>query len=442
MIEHFRRFTLNKIGGHAKAMLVTRSRLHAVKYKQAFDAYIKEKQYTDVKTLVAFSGTVEDPEIKDISYTEPGMNSFSEKELPKRFGSDEYQVLIVAEKYQTGFDQPLLHTMFVDKKLGDLKAVQTLSRLNRTRAGKTDTFVLDFANEIEDIKEAFIPYYEQTEIDEPTDPNILYTIHSKLNEAPVLRVEDIDAFAKVYFKPEAQQNKRDHGQLNKWIDPAVERYKNEYRDTSKVGEVYTDEGEEFKSTLQSFVRIYGYLSQIISWQDVDLEKLYAYGRYLLMKLPYRDSDGMMKLHGEVELASYRNEQTFKGSGQLTLGEALPLYGPSEVGTGGQYDDAKTPLSVIIEVINERFGTDWKDNDKLLFEQISRDMVNDENLSEKARANTMDQFRPVFETEVLKAFVNRQDRNESIVNLFMSNEEARNTIINALLVEVYEKMKTG
>src|SRR5690625_4989701 len=159
MIDHFRQSVQHKIGGRAKAMVVTRSRLHAVRYKLAFDAYIKEQNYTDLNTLIAFSGTVEDD---GVPYTEPDMNKFAESELPEQFATDNYQVLIVAEKYQTGFDEPLLHTMYVDKPLSGIKAVQTLSRLNRVCKGKEDTFVLDVVNDAEDIEKAFQPYYEVT----------------------------------------------------------------------------------------------------------------------------------------------------------------------------------------------------------------------------------------------------------------------------------------
>ncbi len=441
MVEHFRKTTSKKIGGRAKAMVVTRSRLHAVRYKQAFDKYLTEKGYNDLKTLVAFSGTVDDPDLPDTSYTEPSMNSMNEKELPSRFASPEFHVLIVAEKYQTGFDQPLLHTMFVDKPLSGLKAVQTLSRLNRMMKGKTDTFVLDFANEAEDIKEGFKPYFEQTEIEEPTDHNHVYDLDHRLRQSPVLQSDDIDEFAKVYFKPQRDQKKQDHGQLNKWIDPAVERFKQEYRDPlAPAGEeAYTEEGEEFKSLLQSFVRFYGFLSQIIDWQDVELEKLYAYGRYLLTKLPYRMSGGMLALDDEVALSSYRNEKTFEGSAALMQGETATVIGITDSGTGIVHDKT-APLSEIIEVINERFGTDWTPEDRLLFEQISGDMVADEKLASQARENSRDQFKEVFEPEVLKAFVSRKGRNEKIVNDFMSNADMRAVIIGALLEDVYRQAR--
>jgi len=173
---------MHKIGGRAKAMVVTASRLHAVRYKQAFDKYIAKKGYTGIKTLVAFSGTVIDPDVKDVTYTEVGMNNnIKEKELPERFGSEEYQVLIVAEKYQTGFDQPLLHTMYVDKRLAGIQAVQTLSRLNRTCPGKENTFVLDFVNETKEILDAFQPYYEQTTVGEQAEAKQLYELQAKLD---------------------------------------------------------------------------------------------------------------------------------------------------------------------------------------------------------------------------------------------------------------------
>src|ERR1017187_7460091 len=175
IIEHFRKYTAHRIGGRAKAMLVTRSRLHAVRYKRAFDKYIQEKGYPNIRTLVAFSGTVIDPDLPESELTEVGMNGgkISEKKLPEEFCKPEYQVLIAADKYQTGFDQPLLHTMYVDKRLDGVQAVQTLSRLNRIYPGKTDTFVLDFVNDAEQIQDAFAPFFEAT-IAEPTDPNLLY----------------------------------------------------------------------------------------------------------------------------------------------------------------------------------------------------------------------------------------------------------------------------
>jgi type I restriction enzyme R subunit len=267
MIEHFRQFTMHKIGGKAKAMVVTSSRLHAVKYKLAFDKYITDKGYTGIKTLVAFSGTVIDPDAPTVEYTEVGMNGgIREKELPKRFGSDAFQVLIVAEKYQTGFDQPLLHTMFVDKRLAGIQAVQTLSRLNRIHPGKEDTFVLDFANDPDEILAAFQPYYEQTIVGERAEPQQLYEIQAKLDGHQVYYKTEVEEFCKVFYKPRLNQTAADHARMNACIDPAVGRY-------NKLEE---EEREEFRKTLVAFRNLYSFMAQIIPFQDSDLEKLYSY----------------------------------------------------------------------------------------------------------------------------------------------------------------------
>jgi len=198
MVEHFQNISRHKIGGRAKAMVVTSSRLHALRYYFAFKEYIRLKGY-DLKILIAFSGTVKDNEI---DYREASLNEFGEKQLPKEFATDKYQILIVAEKYQTGFDQPYLHTMYVDKKLSGLKAVQTLSRLNRTCKGKEDTFILDFINRAEDIQEAFRAYYETTILEEFIDPNILYEIEAQLNQHHVYLEEEIDRFVYLFLNIE------------------------------------------------------------------------------------------------------------------------------------------------------------------------------------------------------------------------------------------------
>ncbi len=264
-------------------MVVTSSRLHAVRYKQEFDKQIKEKGYSDIKTLVAFSGSVEDPDVKGVSYTEPDMNRLpngdplKEKELPEKFATDEYQVLLVAEKYQTGFDQPLLHTMYVDKRLDGIQAVQTLSRLNRTCPGKEDTFVLDFVNKAEDIQAAFQPFYEQTVIGEDSDPRQLYELQTKLEAFKSSTAKNVDGFCKVFFKPKEIQSPSDHAMMNSHLDPAVGRFT----------QLTEEDQDEFRSLLNTFKNLYGFISQVIPFADSDLEKLYTYAKFLATKLPYR-----------------------------------------------------------------------------------------------------------------------------------------------------------
>ena len=223
-------------------------------YKREFDRYLKEKGYTTIRALVAFSGTVKDG---GLDFTEAGMNGFGEKELPRRFDTDEYQLLIVAEKYQTGFDQPLLHTMYVDRKLEGLQAVQTLSRLNRTCSGKEDTFVLDFVNEAAEIKESFKPYYEKTEVEERVDPNLLYTLKHKLDAFQIYWAQEIEDFAKVFFKPLEKQRETDKGLLHKCIDPAVARFQGE-----------TEERQtDFRHQLGTYLRLYSFMSQLVDFKD-------------------------------------------------------------------------------------------------------------------------------------------------------------------------------
>jgi len=280
MVEHFRTHVKHKIGGRAKAMVVTDSRLHAVRYKQAFDKYIAGKGYRDVKTLVAFSGVVVEPDAPGKSWTEVGMNGgIKESELPEKFDTPEYQVLLVAEKYHTGFDQPFLHTMYVDKKFTGLQAVQTLSRLNRKCPGKEDTFVLDFRNQPEEIFKAFKPYYEDTPTEELVDAQHLYRLQHQIEETGLIFEEEITAFCAVYFKPRRKETVHDHAQMNDILDQAVERFKERPK----------DEREEIKALLVNFRNLYAFLSQVIPYQDSDLEKLYTYLRFLLTKLPRRET---------------------------------------------------------------------------------------------------------------------------------------------------------
>ncbi len=424
MVEHFRLFTSKKIGGRAKAMLVTRSRLHAVRYKQEFDRYLKEKGYAHIKTLVAFSGTVKDG---GLDYTEPQMNGFGEKQLPEKFGTDEYQLLIVAEKYQTGFDQPLLHTMFVDKKLEGLQAVQTLSRLNRTCPGKEDTFVLDFVNDAEEIQEAFRPFYERTQIEQRVDPNLLYTLKHKLDGFQIYWQQEVEDFAKVFFKPPEKQREQDKGMLHKCIDPAVGRFKREPEERQA----------DFRHQLGTFLRLYSFLSQLVRLNDPDLEKLFAFGRLLVTKLRMDDDSGPLFIDDDVKLSYYRLAKTGEGSAALVLGDSgAPVSGPTDVGTGQPREEDHVPLSEIVEVLNERFGTDFTKEDQLFFDQVVGDLKKDEKLADQARSNPIEQFKLAFDPKGMAAVVERMERNEDISSQFLSNEELRAVALELMMRQVY------
>ena len=429
MVEHFRTHVRHKIGGRAKAMVVTDGRLHAVRYKQTFDRYIAEKGYSDVKTLVAFSGVVEDPEAPGKTWTEVGMNGgIKETELPERFDSNEYQVLLVAEKYQTGFDQPLLHTMYVDRKLTGLQAVQTLSRLNRTCAGKEDTFILDFRNKPEEIFKAFKPYYEDTPTEPLTDAQHLYRLYHQIEELGLIFEEEVKAFSAVYFKPRRKETVHDHAAMNGILDQAVDRFKE--RDE--------EEREEIKALLVNFRNLYGFLSQVIPYQDSDLEQLYTYLRFLLTKLPKREGSGPAHLEDEVELQYYRLQKISEGQIDLNTGDGQPLKGPGDVGTGQQ--DETIRLSELIDILNERFGTDFTQADQLFFDQIQEEAIESETLRKAAATNSKEDFRYVFEKAFEGLVIDRMDGNEDIFGKLMSDGEFRRLAMEHLLHKVYGALK--
>jgi type I restriction enzyme R subunit len=435
MVEHFRTFIMHKIGGRAKAMVVTSSRLHAVRYKQAFDEYIGENGYPGIRTLVAFSGTVEDPDVKGASYTEPEMNRdkdgrpIREKELPERFAGPEYAVLIVAEKYQTGYDQPLLHTMYVDKRLDGVQAVQTLSRLNRTWTGKEDTFVLDFVNKTEDILEAFKPYYEQTAVGELAEPRRLYELQEKLEAEHVFHADEVEDFCRVFFKPKATQTPSDHAAMYSFLDPAVSRFE----------ALDEDAQDEFRALLGTFRNLYSFLSQVIPFQDTDLEKLYTFVRFLLSKLPRRQSGPGYDFDDEVALKFYRLQKISEGSIDLKAGESATVHGPTAVGTG-KSGDTEVELSQLIDLINDRFGTDFKPADELFFNQIREEAVADEKLREAATANTMENFRFVFEKALEGLFIDRMEQNEELFARYMNDAEFQRSVAGNLLRQVYRQIR--
>ena len=430
IVEHFRLKVMHELGGRAKAMVVTGSRLSAVKYKQAFDAYIRERGYHGIRALVAFSGTVEDPDAPGTSFTEVGMNDgLSERELPERFGGDDYRVLIVAEKYQTGFDQPLLQTMYVVKKLAGVQAVQTLSRLNRTAPGKKKTFVLDFKNEEADIFKAFKPYYEATPVGENADPHKLNELHNKLLQPAVFTPADITEFSEVWFKKRREPSGQDHRIMNAVLDRSVERFKN------------LDEPvqEEFRGQLTAFCNLYSFLSQIMPYFDDGLEQLYAFLRNLAPKLP-RPGDGTkFTLDDDVALKFFRLQQVSEGTIDLTDGEADPLKGPTDVGTARE-KDIEVALSTLVDTLNEKFGTDFTEADQLFFDQVRATAENNEKVVEAAQANNLSNFSAYFSRILDDLFIQRMEGNDEIFNRVMSDKMFRTAAQDHLAREVYERIR--
>lgn len=425
IIEHYRNFTRHKIGGRAKAMVVTASRLHAVRYKIAFDQYIEKMGYDDLKTVVAFSGIVKDGAIP---YTEPDMNGFSERELPDKFNSDEYKVLLVAEKYQTGFDEPLLHTMYVDKPLSGIKAVQTLSRLNRTCPGKEDTFVLDFVNDPEEIKASFQPYYETTGLEEVTDPNILYDLQAELEPYQIFTEEEVQAVNELEIKGGFKKSTKAQTELNAWIDKGVDRFK----------QLNDEEKEAFKGSATKFVRTYAFILQIATFIDVDLHKLYIYLSYLLRKLPRSSKDKDVYLADDVALQYYRNQKVFEGSIELEKTGGVDLK-PTSHGKGSVAEDEKVRLSSILDKLNERFGTEFTETDFLSRDQVKEDMMKSEDIQQKAKNNTKENFKFAFEKSFMDFVIDRMSSNENFFVKILENEEFKNFIMEDMMNEVYAEV---
>ncbi len=429
IVEHFRAKVRPKIGGRAKAMVVTPSRLHAVRYLRAFRKYIAEKGYDDVRPLVAFSGTVRDPDTGQED-TEAALNGMPESQLPEEFATDRYNVLIVANKYQTGFDQPLLHTTYVDKRLAGVQAVQALSRLNRTHSGKDDTFVLDFVNGAEEIQAAFQPYYEQTSLAEKAEPHQLYELQAKLDAAQVYHASEVDVFAKVFYKPQEKHSSADQALLYKHLGPAVDRF----------SALDPERQEEFRETLGAYVRLYAFLSQITPWQDADLEKRYTFGRFLLTRLPSEGGGAPPDLEGDVQLQYYRIQKTVdEETIQLLAGEGGAVKGPTAVGTREE-KEPEIPLSEIIDVLNERFGTNFTPEDQLFFDQITRTAMKDEEVVQRAQANRFDNFSLAIRQKIADFMIDRLSQNQDIVTKYFNESEFQEIAFRELAQRIYEDIR--
>ena len=392
ILEHFVEQTAKTIEGKGRAMLVTPSRLHCVRYKQEFDRQMQEMGLP-YRCLVAFSGTVHDTD-NGQDYTENGMNALPPStSIADSFKSPEYRILIVASKFQTGFDEPMLQTMYVDKRLDGLQCVQSLSRLNRVAPGKTDTLVLDFVNEPDQVQEAFQQYYQTTTLAEETDPNRLYDLQSQLDGFDLYDEGTIDEFCEVFY----DTNQPDE-LLQGILDGVVEKW----------SELETDDKEAFRSTLQSYIRLYGYISQLITFTDVALEKLYIFGRSLNQKLPKRDHPDLQDVLASVDLDSFRVQRTHEEL-QLPL-EAMD----SEVdGIGSGVSIVRDPeqdfLSNILDALNSAHHTDFTTEDKVDIATLQQKVHENEELrqvieGDNTETNKRYKFNQVFD-EILLGFVN-------------------------------------
>jgi type I restriction enzyme, R subunit len=428
IVEHFRRHVMAELEGQAKAMIVTGSREHALRYYFGVRDYIAARGYRDMKALVAFSGELE---LDGETYTESDLNGFSETELPRKFDTGGYQILIVAEKYQTGFDQPKLCAMYVDRKLAGLQAVQTLSRLNRTYPGKERTFVLDFQNTIEDMQNAFRPFFEVTALEANSDPNQIYELEARLRTFGILDQSEIDRFAETFYR--GPLDTHDRARLEGLVRQAVGRFEQE-----------DDEGrqEEFRQLLKSYLRFYVFVAQVIRLSDTGLEKLYSYAAWLSRLLPSREIPADIGITEEMlMLQAFRIEQKEQGSGSLSPGDHAALKPISEFGAKPYTEDEERSLSEIIKAFNERHGTQFTREDFVRFEQVNRKIV-DHDMAEMLRNNPPDVVYAAFSQAFFKGAIDLFQRDNEMKNIVLTDghvrEQAIRHFFNRALREVREQ----
>jgi type I restriction enzyme R subunit len=416
IVEHFRTATKKLIGGRAKAMVVTASRELAVRTHFAIEAYIRSQGYTDCEPLVAFSDTVE---IDGEPWTEARLNGFGEKQLPRYFAEDRYRLLTVAEKYQTGFDQPLLHTMYVDKQLSGLRAVQTLSRLNRTHPQKEDTFVLDFVNSAEEIRAGFKPWYEETTA-LPTDPNELYSAREHVLEFGVIDEHDAAAFAKAFLGG----GEAAHAELYSNLEPAKSRF----------DAVDEDSRREFRAAAAKFCDLYAFLSQGAGFTDARLESTYLYVRHLQRVLP-RERSESLDFGDSLELTHLRVQEGAETDAGLEEGGESMAPETSETVVPEPEIDA---LSRIIRDLNERHGLQLGAGDEIV-RRMAESLVGDPELQEAAAANTFANFELLFDEKFEEKAIEARNQSWEFFERAFGDAEVRRQLEDALAREVYAQL---
>jgi type I restriction enzyme R subunit len=448
ILEHFHEKVASRLGGRAKAMVVTGSRDHAVRLYRKLVEYARTQGYDDCGLLVAFSGELAVDGDQDDKVTEAGINGFGESELPSKFAytraddphaevnpKPEYRILVVADKYQTGFDQPLLTTMYVDKKLQNVAAVQTLSRLNRTHPmkGQEDLLVLDLANEAEEIREAFKPFYETTTT-APTDPNLLYGAQHAVMDFALLVESEMEAFASALLSAEQDstteaQRLRAHADLYRFTEPARDRF-------AQLMEDDPESAEEFRSALQSYVRMYGFLSQVVPYQDRELERLYVYGRHLLTRLPRREDPGMDL--GQVDLTHLRIVQTGDHDVTLTPEGEQVLPGFTGDGTGAKQEPDQVSLSDLIAELNDRFGVNLSDED--LVGGSARAAMSDPKVQAAAFANDLQNFGHVFDGVFEDKIIERIEDDTKILQKFTDDDAFKSELTRRARKYAYDALR--
>ena len=407
IVETFRSITKKKIGGHGKMMVVTASRLAAVRYYHTIKKYLRENNYDDVEIMIAFSGALKDPdEPNGKEYTESNMNIDSNgnpvrESQTKAVFHDEGDILIVAEKYQTGFDEPLLHTMIVDKELRDVKAVQTLSRLNRTCPGKVDTYVLDFVNPVERIKEAFQQFYRETSLDEEINFDLIYTTQRILHDYNVYTQEDIEKATSIYIDENVRASNAIQAKISSALLPVAQRY----------NELNRAQRYQFRREVRNLVKWYNYISQITRMFDKELHREYIFCSYLSKLLP-GDPSIEFNLDNRVKLEYYQLAKTFEGS--IELEDASGSWAPTSPKKVGIKKEKLSPLDEIIQKINEEYMGEFTDADRVIVD----DLYNRMKRAEEVKKAVQTDDRQVYDRSVFPSIFD-----ETTMLAFTENQEA-------------------
>lgn len=433
IVETFRDVTKHKIGGLGKMMVVTASRLAAVRYYHEIKRYLEQNDYDDIEIMIAFSGSLKDPDDPNSpEYTESSMNVDSngnrvKESQTKSVFHDEGDILIVAEKYQTGLDEPLLHTMIVDKELRDVKAVQTLSRLNRTYPGKVDTYVLDFVNDVDRIREAFQQFYQETSLDEEINFDLIYTTQKILRDFKVYTDADIEAVSQIYFDPDVRKANATQGKISNILKPVADKY----------NQLNQEQRYQFRREVRAFVKWYNYISQITRMFDKELHKEYILCSYLAKLLP-SDKTQTFDLDNRVKLEYYRLEKTYEGAIEL---EATPgSWKPTQPKRAGGQKDRLSPLDEIIARINEEFFGDFTDADRVMVDTLYTKMRQDAKVKKAAKSNDRQVyersiFPGIFDTTAQQAYM---ENTEAYEQLFLDAEKYR-IIQQALAERLYREL---
>lgn len=419
MIDQFLENLNKKVGGKAKAMMVTSSRANAVKYKIAFDQYLKSIN-SPYKAIVAFSGEID-------GETEGSLNGFPSAKIPDEFEKDEYRFLLVANKFQTGFDQPLLHTMFVDKKLGGVNAVQTLSRLNRSHPLKKDTFILDFANTVEDIESSFKPYFESTILGEATDPNKLFDLQDALDNYQVYTREQVEEFSnKILDNVKVDK-------LHALLDLSSDIFRNDLEEEQQA---------DFRAKVKTYVRLYIFLSQIVEFENAYLERLYIFLNHLQNKLGVDGIDIPINILENIDMDSYRLQLESTTNVVLEQGEDLKPI-PTEM-RGGVNDPEIDRLSSILQTFNERYGTEFEDTDKVrkMAVDIAEGVMNNQEMKNSMEYSDDQNAKITNDKVVADEMLKHINSNFNFYKHYSDNKEFKEDVNNMIFGLVKEMLKNS